>query len=177
MSPYGVLMRWEDLFSDFEGQWNAAQEEDWRAQVAERTRGERGAVELSARVMAARGSEVFLTLLDGEMLKGELTDCTHTWLLIVDLGHRQHLVPAHAVAMVRGLDHVGRTLSEVERRLGLSHVLRVLSRDRVRVRVRTVGGEVHGVIATVQADHIDVAGDGPLRTSVPFAQIVEVVSA
>lgn len=169
-------MRWDALFSDYEAQMNAAREDDWRAEVADRTRGERAAVELGARLIGAQGSEVSLTLVGGDMVTGHVRDCAHSWVLLVDDVARHHLVPAHAITVVRGVGPVARHLSEVKRRLDLTHALRALSRDRVRVRVRIAGGEVLGLIAAVHADHIDVADHGQGRASVPLAQILEVVS-
>lgn len=172
-------MRWESLFGDLEGQMAAARGDEWRAEVSDRTRGERAAVDLPARIAASQGSELTLVLIDGERVSGALEDSAHDWLLLVDPGGRQHLVPTAAIASVSGLSASAHHLTEVERRLGVSHALRALSRDRARVRVRTMGGELHGVIAAVLADHIEVAmegGDRP-RSAVPLAALVEVVSA
>ncbi|MFN3866552.1 MAG: hypothetical protein ACK4MD_07540 [Demequina sp.] len=172
-------MRWESLFSDLEGQAAAVRDDEWRAEVSERTRGERAAVDLSSRIAAARGAAVTIVLSDGSRVAGVLEDSTHAWLLVVESVNREHLVPLHAVVSVTGLSGPAHHTTEVERRLGLSHALRALSRDRARVRVRTAGAEVHGVIARVLADHIDVATDegrgGPV--AVPLGAIVEVVSA
>ncbi|MFW2513136.1 hypothetical protein ACNI3K_05105 [Demequina sp. SO4-13] len=172
-------MRWEALFSDLEGQLGSAREDEWRAEVSERTRGERIAVDLASRIAAAQGTTLGLVLLDGERITGEVEDSARGWLLLVDAAAREHLVPIQAVASVTGLGRAAHHVTEVERRLGLSHVLRALSRDRSRVRVRTVGGEVHGVIGAVLADHVDVTMDGPGggRVSVPYATVLEVVSA
>ncbi|MFW7413647.1 hypothetical protein [Demequina sp. SO4-18] len=172
-------MRWEALFSDLEGQLGSARDEQWRTEVSERTRGERAAIDLPSRIAAARGSSLALELADGESVTGVVEDTARGWLLVVDATAREHLVPMHAVAVVRGLTGSAHHITEVERRLGLSHALRALSRDRARVRVRTTGGEVHGVIAAVLADHMDVATDvaDRRRVSVPFAAILEVVSA
>lgn len=169
-------MRWDSLFSDFEGQWDAARTDEWRAEVAERTRGERAAIELSARLMGLRGRQVRVTLISGDHVAGTVSDCAHTWLLLAGEGARQHLIPAHSLAVVRGVDAIAQSLTEVDRKLGFTHALRALSRDRVRVTVRTVGAEIHGVIAAVHADHLDVVESSHGRASVPVGHILEVVS-
>lgn len=173
-----MAMRWEALFSDLEGQMDAARDGEWRAEVSERTRGERGAVDLASRIAAARGSDVSLVLGDGERVAGTVADSGQEWVLVVDAGARQHLVAIAAVATISGLRGAAHHVTEVERRLGISHVLRALSRDRARVRVRTIGGEVHGIIAAVLADHIDVIAEpsDPRRIAVPIAALTEVVS-
>lgn len=155
---------------------SAARSDNWRAEVADRTRGERAAVELMARLSSARGHELSFTLVDGQSVTGHLHDCAATWVLLEDDGARSHLVPARAIAAVRGVGALAQHLSHVETRLDLTHALRALSRDRVRVRVRTVGGDVVGMIAGVHADHIDVSESASKRASVPLAQIIEVVA-
>ncbi len=177
-SPYRVNMRWDALFDDLEGQLGAARGDEWRAEVSERTRGERAAVDLASRLAGARGSEISVALSDGERVSGALSDSGSGWLLLVDAGARQHLIAEGALVTVTGLQGAAHHVTEVERRLGLTHVLRALSRDRARVRVRTAGGEVHGVIAAVLGDHIDVVADATSRSrvAVPLAAIVEVVS-
>lgn len=172
-------MRWEALFSDLEGQADAARGDEWRAEVSERTRGERAAVDVASRLAAARGAVVELVLADGGRVSGTLRDSTRAWVLVAGDVAREHLVPVPAIASVSGLPGAAHHVTEVERRLGLSHALRALGRDRARVRVRTAAGEVHGLIAAVLADHLDVATDGPdgRRVSIPFAAVLEVVSA
>lgn len=169
-------MRWDALFSDYEGQMNAARDDNWRAEVADRTRGERAAVGLAARLSGAQGSALSFTLVNGETVTGHVRDSAHAWVLVEDDVSRNHLIPAAAITAVRGVGPVAQHLSEVERRLDLTHALRALSRDRVRVRVRTTGGEVAGMIAAVHADHVDVAERARERVSVPLAQIIEVMT-
>lgn len=169
-------MRWDALFSDYEGQMTAARDDDWRAEVADRTRGERAAVQLAARLGGAHGTQVSITLTDGTTVAGHARDSAHSWVLLEDDVSRHHVIPAHAIVMVRGVARVARHLSEVERRLDFTHALRALSRDRAHARVRTVGGEVSGVIAAVHADHIDIADQAQGRVSVPLTQIIDVVS-
>lgn len=157
----------------------AAHDDDWRAEVAERTRGERTGIDLPSRIAAAQGASLSIVLSDGTVLAGVVTDSAHAWLLLVDAGGREHLVPMAAIASVDGLSGAAHHVTEVERRLGISHALRALSRDRARVQVRTRGSETHGVIAAVFGDHIDLVTDAPHRhrLAVPTAAIIEVASS
>src|SRR5690554_1251696 len=128
-------MRWDALFSDYEGQMTAARDDNWRAEVADRTRGERAAVELAARLSGACGTVLSIMLVDGKPVTGHLRDCAQSWALLEDDVSRDHLIPASSIAAVRGVGATAHHLSEVDRRLDLTHALRALSRDRVQVRV------------------------------------------
>lgn len=156
-------MRWDDLFADLEGQLAAAESVQFRSDVAEMTRAERATVDLSARIAASKGAEIGLTLVSGEKLSGLVADCAGQWLLI-RAGAQQVLVPLAAVAAVQGLAEKAGLVSEVARRLSLGHVLRALARDRAHVMARTLGGDVPGVIRSVGADHLDIAGPVGITT-------------
>ncbi|GIG55409.1 hypothetical protein [Demequina activiva] len=165
-------MRWEALFRDLEAQADAQADEQWRHEVAERTRGERASVTVAARVAAARGGSVSAVLRDGTRVSGVLVDSGGDWALVTD-GGRQHLVSLASVAVLDGLPRRADVLSAVESRLSIAHALRALSRERARVAVRT-GVEVAGVIVGVGADHINVLTDAGVTTTVPLASILEV---
>jgi hypothetical protein len=174
-SPYLGAMRWEALFRDLEAQAVGREGEQWRAEVAERTRGERAEVTFAARIAAARTMQVALTLRDGARVGGVVTDSGQDWVLLDDAG-RQRVVALAAVAAATGLPARADALTRLEQRLSLARTLRALSRDRVRVRVRA-GVEVVGLIAAVGADHIDVVTEGAASTiTVPIAAIGEVSS-
>jgi hypothetical protein len=59
--------------------------------------------------------------------------------------------------VVAGLGTRAAELTEVERRLGLGHALRALARDRARVVVSTLSGDVTGIIGAVGADFIELS--------------------
>jgi|SRR5690554_1508061 len=157
---YGLRMRWEALFDDLEAQFAALELEERAATVGELTRAERATVRLEGRLRAALGALLTVRLRGGEQLVGELVDGAAEWLLLAD-GPRRYLVPAHALATVRGL---GATVEpdsgSVLRRLGLGHALRALSRDRVAVRLSVSGVQLRGRIDAVAADHLDVVALG-----------------
>jgi len=171
-------MRWDHLFADLEGQLSAASVAQFNAEVSELTRGERAAVELSARMKASVGSQVRLMLRDGDYVEGDVKDASAQWLL-VSSARSHHVVPLHAVMTVTGLGVRAAPMTEVERRLTLGHAMRALSRDRARVAVHTDAGLCTGVIGAVGADHMDVATSVGSRSqvTVPFAAIVQVRSA
>lgn len=164
------------MFADLEGQLAAERAANFQADVAELTRAERAAVELTSRVIAQRGAEVVLALVTGDTVRGTVADAAAQWVLLAD-GGRQVLVPRSAVAAVHGLGVRARAATEVERRLSLGHALRALSRDRARVVVRTRGHELSGIVGAVGADYVDIAAGEDAAVAVPFDAIVSVRQA
>lgn len=171
---YGVPMQWEDLIADLEAQMDSAQEGDWRAEVAERTRGERASILLAERVAAGRGAGVRVTLRGGARVGGTVVDSGSDWMLLGEQSRRR-LVPLAAAAVIEGLPQRTHALSRVEERLSLASTLRALARDRARVRI-SAGVDLTGVIAAVGADHVDLATEARQEVTVPLTAIVEVCS-
>ncbi len=169
-------MRWDALFADLEGQFEAHEGAQFHADVADLTRAERASISLAARFMAAVGRPVTVTVTTGEHVAGAVADATAQWVLLTSAG-AQVLIPAHAIAGVQGVPPVAAVISEVDRRVTLGHALRALSRDRVRVTVRTVAATASGTIDAVGADYLDVMTDVSGVRTLPFAAVVTVRSA
>lgn len=180
-----TVVRWERLFDDLEAQVAARARLELDAEVAERTRLERSRITLGERLVGALGSEVTLRLRGGAVVRGRLEDCGDGWLLVVETGGRQALVPTLAVLGVSGL---GSPRDDTRaRRFGVGSALRLISRDRRAVVVVDVdGGSVHGTIDAVGADAFDIAEhplDSPRRAEhvhgervVPFASVAAITS-
>ncbi len=150
-------MRWEALFADLEAGLAAAAAQDLRDEVAELTRAERAQVRLADRLRAAAGSPLRLVLREGLGVDGVVGDAAPQWVLLAPDAVRRALVPITAVTAAVGLPvHAAPSPGEVERRLGLGHVLRAIARDRVAVRVDATGVSVSGRLERVGADHVDV---------------------
>ena len=179
-------MSWEDLFADLEAQFEALQRRDRDAEIADRTRRERAAVDLISRLAGHRGRPLAAHLVTGGSVRGDLLDLGGDWLALAD-GARTVLVALPAVVAFDGLG--GRVEpAKAARRFGLGYVLRGLGRDRSVValtdRSRRV---VTGTIASAGADHVDVAvhpADEPGRAAVrrglwtiPYAALVTVAPA
>lgn len=181
------VMRWDDLFADLEAQQRQLERRERELEVAERTRAERGAVELVHRLVAAEGGPLRVRVVGAGWLAATLLDVGQDWLLLDHGGTRasrgrEVIVPLTAVGAVEGLpsrlgEHAGGP-----RRLGLRSVLRALGRDRAVVRVHDREGEhVTGTVDAVLADHLDLArhaDDLPRRAgevrgvvSVPYAAL------
>ncbi len=168
-------MRWNDLFSDLEGQLESAQSREFESDVRALEEAERATVSLAARLAASRGTRVTLDLRGGVRVAGTVVDATGGWVLLED-DRRQHLVPHAAIASARGVSHRAAEMGEVERRLGLGHALRALARDGADVAVTTSGGEIRGRIRQVGADHLDIEMEKAGSSAVSFGELLLVTS-
>lgn len=143
-------MRWDLLFADLEAGLDAAAAADRADAVAALTRAERASVRLADRVRAHDGPAEVL-LVDGSRITGEVRDAAPEWLLLAE-GPREHLVLLAGVAVVGGLTSaVAPAAGQVLSRLGLGHALRGIAQDRSSVRLRVLGGELHGRVVALGA--------------------------
>ena len=128
-------MRWEGLFADLEGQLAAEQRRELDDEVAERTRRERALVTLPARLAAAVGEPVRISLPGGLQVDGDLHDLGEDWVLVrTTPDAHEVLVPLAAVVTLRSLGSQSAP-ARTARRFGLGYALRALSRDRATVVV------------------------------------------
>jgi hypothetical protein len=154
-------MRWDNLFGDLEAQAESLEAAQRMREVEERARIETAQLHLLDRLRAAVGLSVRLRLVTGAVVDGELTRVGGQWVLISELAGRQALVPLSGVASVSGLGRLAAAPNSqgvIESRLGLTHVLRAIARDRSAVRVELIGGAViDGTIDRVGADFVELA--------------------
>src|SRR3954464_6084648 len=95
-------MRWDALFADLEAQGAALDRAELDAELADRVRGEVGALELIDRARAAIGAELRLRLSGGFDLGGRLAGAGPDWLLVDEGDGREALVAAARLVSVRG---------------------------------------------------------------------------
>jgi hypothetical protein len=156
-------MRWQALFEDLEGQFDAAQAAELAAEVAERTRRESALLRLVDRLRAAEGSLVTVSLPGTGVLQGRLLDAGADWLLLDEGAAREVLVPLTAVLGVTGLGSWSATPDDgpVAKRLDLRWALRGLARSRTGVALGLSDGAlVTGTLDRVASDHLDLAEHG-----------------
>ncbi|MPZ60799.1 MAG: hypothetical protein GEU93_05790 [Propionibacteriales bacterium] len=153
-------MRWEELFAELEGHWDALSASERAGEIAERTRAELARVQLMDRLRASLGREVLLTLANGQRVSGELRRVGADFVLIGG-GRVELLAVVSSVVAVSGLADQSRTAEQagpVATRLGIGSALRRIARDRLPVSVALVaGGEVHGTPRRVGADFVEIA--------------------
>lgn len=178
-------MRWEELFRDLDGEWEATSSAGQLVEVADRTRTELARIALLDRLRASLGRPVRLHTVAGEVA-GELRRVARDCVLVQ--GRVEVLVPVTAVLGAEGLaagSVPGELVGEVDRRLGMASLLRAVARDRAAVTVRRAGASsVHGTPQRVGADFLDLAvhpeGEPPRRGTVtgqlvvPFAAVAAV---
>jgi hypothetical protein len=154
-------VRWDNLFGDLEAQAYALEAAERMTEVEERARIETAQLRLLDRLRVAIGLTVRLRLVTGALVDGELARVGAQWLLMNELAGRQALVPLGAVGSVSGLGRLAAAPNShgaVESRLGLTHVLRGIARDRSPVRVELIGGAaIDGTIDRVGADFLELA--------------------
>lgn len=152
---YPRHVRWESLFADLQGQWDAAQRADDEARIADLAELEMGRTQLADRLRARRAASLTLRLTDGSDVTGLVLDAAPQWLLL-QTGERRSLVPVAAVTAAWPLGQVAPEAGVVESRLGVAHVLRAVAREGATVRIRSTAVDVRGQIVRVGSDHLDV---------------------
>jgi hypothetical protein len=176
-------MRWQELFADLQAQADHADDLEFDAEVAERTRTERSRIRLAERLRAHVGRPLTVELAGGGVVSGTLDATGEGWLLFTDCPGEAVVLTA-AVGAARGLgpDAVpDDAAGAVARRLGVAHVLRGLARDRATVAVELLGGRTLTVLLDAAgADAVDVVdvppGEsrpqaGAVRRTLPFAAV------
>ncbi|WP_395725197.1 hypothetical protein [Nakamurella sp.] len=164
-------MRWDRLFAELEGRFDQLADEQEAAERADRERVAIGAVTAIERLAGALNQQVRIGVTGGAVVAGALRAVGPDWLLVVEGGQRDCVVPWRAVAVVQGVTATtGAAPSGLDLRLDLRRALRGLARDRAPVQVALAGwtgggppatgggsGELIGTIDRVGADFIEVA--------------------
>lgn len=150
-------MRWASLFDDLEAEFEAAERDQFEAEVADRVRREVAATSVADRLRAAVGHRVELGLDGGMTVAGTVVRCGADWTLVAVVPAAELLVPMAAVITARGLP-LGGGSDRLAARIRLGVVLREISRDRRPVTVGLRGGEIlAGTIDRVGADYLELA--------------------
>ena len=185
-------MRWDALFNDLESQFTEADRLALDAEINERARAraEMVSLELADRLRGVLGCRLTVYLASGESFSGMLVHAGGD-ALVLNEGQHQTLIPYAAAARYMGLGRFSTTeTSSVRRKLGLSHALRSMARDRavLSVLVGSTSGSARlaGVIDRVGKDYLDLAvvNPGEVRRShqvshvatIPFAALAAITS-
>lgn len=155
-------MRWDALFSDIEAQFAEGERLAVDAEISERARVETASMALADRLRGSLNSHVSVYLACGRVFEGNLSHAGADALVLNELRH-QVLIPYGAAARYEGLGRVSvAESSKVRRRIGLSHALRGLARDRTELsvtlrHVSDTDSGLAGVIDRVGSDFFDLA--------------------
>jgi hypothetical protein len=154
-------VRWQALFADLEGQYEAAQAAELAAEVADRTRREAARLRLSDRLAGAIGGEVAVDVWGAGAIRGRLTSAGVDWLLLEEVTGAEVLVPEDAVTSVRGLMTWSQSPGSegvVVAKLDLRYALRGVARNRSALSVvLRDGGVLTGTIDRVGLDFLEMA--------------------
>jgi hypothetical protein len=152
-------VRWEALFADLEGQFDAAEQAELAGEVADRTRREAAAVRLADRLRGAIGSRVRVHLRGDTTVSALVARVGSDWLLLEEPAGAEYLVALPAVTGIYGLPlDVALPDGKVAARLGLGHVMRAVARDRLPVTAQLVDGvSTTGTVDRVGRDYFELA--------------------
>jgi hypothetical protein len=158
-------VRWESLFADLEGQFEAEQAAELAAEVVERTRAELARQTLVDRLRASGGHPLVLHVVGGAAVRGTVELVGAGWLLITEHHGSQVVAPIGAVTGISGLPGWAAepgTASRGAGRLGMGSALRAIARNRDAVRATLVdGATITGRIDRVGADFFEMAAHPP----------------
>lgn len=178
-----ATVRWDELFTDLEAQFDAAEAANLSAELADRTRREAAQLHLADRLGAAVGATVRVVAEGAGPVSGRLAATGPDWLLLeVGAAGERALVPLAAVLAVSGLSRHSLAPGSggvVAGRLGLGHALRAIARDRAAVAVTLRAGAVlTGTVDRVGADFLELteAADGDRRATGAGAGAVRIVA-
>lgn len=150
------------------------------AEVAERTRIERGGLTLADRLRAVRSPVEVATFGDGRhagRVAEVVQDAVVLTSVVTTAAHpgAEHLIRLDAVVALRGLGRaVARRTSPVPSRTTTS-VLRAWCRDRSQIGILLVDGAVlAGLASAAYADHLEVSLGGGDVVTVPYTAIAVV---
>lgn len=165
-------MRWDELFTELEAEYNAVLREDTEAEIAEMVHAEAATIPLADRIRDRVGERLTVQLRNGQTRQGVLNEANNAWLMLHE-EHRRYLIPHHGVAYAWPLGGAASKIDGIAGRLTLGYALRVLAGAGIEVRLVTEGGEQQGRIGIVGADFCDLHTRAAIIT-VPWTAILAV---
>jgi hypothetical protein len=168
------------LFEDLEQQAAGMHLAERDAELADRARGEYAGVAFASRIHASLAREVALTLVDGHVAEGTLTQAGTDWCSVVTPeGHAVWLVRLGAVAAAYGLS--SRAVPEAARpavaRLSFGSAVHRLADEHDEVLLQLASGApLRGRVLRIGADFVEVESVGSAQTPavVPFGAVLAV---
>lgn len=178
-------MRWESLFDDLAGRFDALNQQERDNDIREIVRYESSQIALHERLLGALGTRVRLWLDAQASITGVIRHVGSEWVS-TESQVASHLIPLGAINLVEGLPARARTeTSAVQLRLGLPSAMREVAALYQPVHVRLVSGkEFTGMIARVGRDYVELVSSmsgesepGKPGLAIPFASLACVTSS
>ncbi|MEV7604665.1 hypothetical protein AB0N65_04415 [Paenarthrobacter sp. NPDC089322] len=185
-------MRWDSLFDDLEAQFFSERALQRESEISERARVELAGLSVGDRLRGVGDAEFGVVLAVGLRLRGPVIHVGRDFLVILEGGFRQWLIPYASVTYYEGLGRVARApRSPMEGSLTLASASRGLARDRAEVSVHVAGAgadaqSLLGVIDRVGRDHLDLAitrgearraGKVAAVATIPFTSLAAICSS
>lgn len=152
--------RFDRLFRDIDAEFAADEAAARTDEVVERTRYERGRLQLADRLRASRGRAVRWSLRDVGVREAAPLEVGSDWVMAEDRDGRVLLIPLACIAWIAGLtrEAVTRPPSPVHDARDLRMVLGRLGRDRARLRLHVgEAAPLHAVVQYAGKDYVEVA--------------------
>src|SRR5699024_5525986 len=162
-------MRWDELFTELEAEYNAALREETEAELADMVHAEAATIRFADRVRGRVGEQLTVRLRNGQTRQGYVKEANNVWSMLHE-DHRRYLIPHRGVACAWPLRGSGAGFDGIAARLRLGYALRALAGAGVEVRLVAEGGEHRGRSGRVGADVCDLHTPAALLT-VPWAAI------
>ena len=170
--PYSCPMRWDELFTELEAEYNAALREETEAELADMVHAEAATIRFADRDRGRVGERLTVRLRNGQTRQGYVKEANNVWSMLHE-DHRRYLIPHRGVAFAWPLGGAAAGVEGLAARLTLGYALRALAGAGIEVRLVTEGGEHRGRIGKVGADFCDLHTPAALLT-VPWAAILAV---
>ena len=126
-------------------------------EVASLAEAELVSAQISDRLRAVECGQVKLSSAHGYSVTGSVVRANPAWVLLKG-AEGEELVSIPAIALAQGLQRIAPSPSFMETRMGLTHILRRIMRERTRVRIVAGVHTLVGAIGAVYSDHMDLVG-------------------
>lgn len=160
-------MDFEQIIADLVREQAAEADRELDEEVASLAEAELVSAQISDRLRAVEGGQVKLSSAHGYSVKGSVVRTNPAWVLLKG-AEGEELVSIPAIALAQGLQRIAPSPSFMETRMGLTHILRRIMRERTRVRIVSGVHTLVGAIGAVYSDHMDLVG---LDTGEPLVSV------
>jgi hypothetical protein len=167
----------DGLLADLERQAEGLHLADRAVEVAELRIAQYAEVELIARLHAATGRPIRVGTVDGWNVEGELVGTGADWIVLEAGTDRGWALNLQLVVTIAGPGDgsVPQEARPLSARLSLRSILRRASEAGEPVAVRVTSGQVlHGMLAGVGADFVELIRDSGEATVIPLAALIGV---
>ena len=166
---------WEDL----EAQFEHARNQSVRAEARELARAERTTVMLEDRLDGALTLTITVNLRGGRVYEGAVSEVGRGWCVVSDPRAGHVLVPFTSLDWCELPASRSRRAQELRPRQPLARYLESLSARAARVSIVVGEREMHGCIAHVWGDHIEMRSENERRamshTVIPVSALTAVI--